>query len=116
VTSGLNQDVSDISKLVQGFTMGVSQSRQAFDNIQSVTEQVALVGQQVRQSSQEIVQGVRQTLTTTDEIATVAQSTAAKASITREQVEAMGNLARTLLEMVEFFRVDAAAQAIAKSV
>ncbi len=116
VTSGLNQDVSDISKLVQGFTMGVSQSRQAFDNIQSVTEQVALVGQQVRQSSQEIVQGVRQTLTATDEIATVAQSTAAKASITREQVEAMGNLARTLLEMVEFFRVDAAAQAIAKSV
>jgi methyl-accepting chemotaxis protein PixJ len=68
VTSGLNQDVSDISKLVQGFTMGVSQSRQAFDNIQSVTEQVALVGQQVRQSGQEIVQGVRQTLTATDEL------------------------------------------------
>ncbi len=112
VTSGLNQDVSDISKLVQGFTVGVSQSRQAFDNIQSVTEQVALVGQQVRQSSQEIVQGVRQTLSATEAIATVAQSTETKASVTREQVEAMGNLARTLLEMVEFFRVDAAAKVI----
>ena len=115
VTSGLSQDVSDISKLVQGFTVGVSQSRQAFDNIQSVTEQVALVGQQVRQSSQEIVQGVRQTLTATEAIATVAQSTEAKASVTREQVEAMGNLAQTLLEMVEFFRVNAAAKALTES-
>jgi methyl-accepting chemotaxis protein PixJ len=115
VTSGLSQDVSDISKLVQGFTVGVSQSRQAFDNIQSVTEQVALVGQQVRQSSQEIVQGVRQTLNATEAIATVAQSTEAKASVTREQVEAMGNLARTLLEMVEFFRVNAVAKSLAES-
>jgi methyl-accepting chemotaxis protein PixJ len=115
VTSGLSQDVSDISKLVQGFTVGVSQSRQAFDNIQSVTEQVALVGQQVRQSSQEIVQGVRQTLTATEAIATVAQSTEAKASVTREQVEAMGNLARTLLEMVEFFRVNVAADSVVET-
>jgi methyl-accepting chemotaxis protein PixJ len=114
VTSGLNQDVSDISKLVQGFTVGVSQSREAFNNIQSVTEQVALVGQQVRQSSQEIVQGVRQTLTATEAIAAVAQSTEAKASITREQVESMGNLARTLLGMVEFFRVNVPAEAIAE--
>jgi methyl-accepting chemotaxis protein PixJ len=113
VTSGLNQDVSDISKLVQGFTVGVSQSRQAFDNIQSVTEQVALVGQQVRQSSQEIVQGVHQTLSATEAISAVAQSTEAKASVTRAQVEAMGSLARTLLEMVEFFRVDAAAKVAA---
>jgi methyl-accepting chemotaxis protein len=78
-----------------------------------VTEQVALVGQQVRQSSQEIVQGVRQTLSATEAIAAVAQSTEAKASVTRAQVEAMGSLARTLLEMVEFFRVDAAAKATA---
>jgi methyl-accepting chemotaxis protein PixJ len=115
VTSGLNQDVSDISKLVQGFTVGVNQSREAFNNIQSVTEQVAIAGQQVRQSSQEIVQGVRQTLTATEAIAAVAESTEAKASITREQVEAMGKLTRTLLEMVEFFQVNGAAEAIAGS-
>jgi methyl-accepting chemotaxis protein PixJ len=113
VTSGLNQDVSDISKLVQGFTVGVNQSREAFNNIQSVTEQVALAGHQVRQSSQEIVQGVRQTLTATEAIAAVAESTEAKASITREQVEAMGKLTRTLLEMVEFFQVSNVAEAIA---
>lgn len=107
VTSGLNQDVTEISQLVQDFTSGVSQSRHAFDNIQQVTAQVAQVGLQVSQSSQEIVQVVRQTLTATHEIAEVAQATEAKASITRGQVEAMGNLAHSLLQMVEFFRVRA---------
>ncbi|MCG9889950.1 MAG: methyl-accepting chemotaxis protein [Thermosynechococcaceae cyanobacterium MS004] len=108
VTSGLNQDVSEISQLVQDFTHGVSQSRQAFNNIQSVTEQVAQVGQRVRESSQDIVEGVRQTLSATEAIASVAQSTEAKASVTRQQVEAMGNLARQLLERVEFFQVNVA--------
>lgn len=110
VTSGLNQDVSEISQLVQDFTHGVSQSRQAFNNIQSVTEQVAQVGQRVRESSQDIVEGVRQTLSATEAIASVAQSTEAKASVTRQQVEAMGNLARQLLERVEFFQVNVAAE------
>jgi methyl-accepting chemotaxis protein PixJ len=115
VTSGLNQDVSEISSLVQGFTSGVGQSRQAFDNIQQVTTQVAQVGLQVSQSSQDIVQVVRNTLAATSAIATVAQTTEAKASVTREQVEAMGNLARTLLEMVEFFRVSVASPSESRS-
>lgn len=109
VTSGLNQDVSDISKLVQDFTAGVSHSREAFDNIQSVTEQVARVGQQVSESSAEIVAEVRQAFTATAEITAVAKSTETKATVTREQVETMGNLARTLLGMVEFFQVSQAA-------
>jgi methyl-accepting chemotaxis protein PixJ len=112
VTSGLNQDVSEISNLVQDFTSGVGQSRQAFENIQQVTTQVAQVGQQVSLSSQDIVQAVRNTLSATTAIATVAQDTEAKASVTREQVEAMGDLARTLLQMVEFFRVSAADPAL----
>jgi twitching motility protein PilJ len=109
VTSGLSQDVTEISHLVQDFTGGVKQSRQVFDNIQSVTEQVAQVGQQVSQSSQDIVQAVGNTLTATQEIAAVAQDTEAKANVTRTQVEAMGNLARTLLQMVEFFRISVTA-------
>ncbi len=109
VTSGLNQDVLDISKLVQDFTTGVNQSRRAFDNIQAVTEQVAQVGQQVSRSSAEIVREVRQTFVATEAIATAAQSTEAKASVTRQQVETMGNLAQTLLEMVEFFRISSIA-------
>ncbi|WP_404786547.1 methyl-accepting chemotaxis protein [Altericista sp. CCNU0014] len=113
VTSGLGQDVSEISNLVQDFTSGVGQSRQAFENIQQVTTQVAQVGQQVSASSQDIVQVVRNTLTATSAIATVAQETEAKASVTREQVEAMGDLARTLLEMVKFFRLGAADPSLA---
>lgn len=107
VTSGLNQDVSEISSLVQDFTSGVGQSRKAFDNMQQVTTQVAEVGLQVSQSNQDIVQVVQSTLTATHEIASIAQETETKASVTREQVEAMGDLARTLLQMVEFFRVSA---------
>jgi methyl-accepting chemotaxis protein PixJ len=107
VTSGLNQDVSEISSLVQDFTSGVGQSRKAFDNMQQVTTQVAEVGLQVSQSNQDIVQVVQNTLTATHEIAAIAQETEAKASVTREQVEAMGDLARTLLQMVEFFQVSA---------
>jgi methyl-accepting chemotaxis protein PixJ len=107
VTSGLNQDVSEISNLVQDFTSGVSQSRKAFDNMQQVTTQVAEVGLQVSHSNQEMMQMVQQTLTATHEIAAIAQATEAKASVTREQVEAMDNLSRTLLQMVEFFHVSA---------
>jgi methyl-accepting chemotaxis protein PixJ len=107
VTSGLNQDVSEISNLVQDFTSGVGQSRKSFDNMQQVTTQVAEVGLQVSQSNQEIMQVVQQTLTATHEIAAIAQATETKASVTREQVEAMGNLSRTLLQMVEFFQVSA---------
>jgi methyl-accepting chemotaxis protein PixJ len=107
VTSGLNQDVSEISSLVQDFTSGVGQSRKAFDNMQQVTTQVAEVGLQVSQSNQDIVQVVQSTLTATHEIASIAQETETKASVTREQVEAMGDLARTLLQMVEFFRISA---------
>jgi methyl-accepting chemotaxis protein PixJ len=106
VTSGLNQDVSQISTLVQDFTSGVGQSRKAFDNMKQVTIQMAEVGLQVSQSNQDIVQVVQQTLSATHEIASIAQETETKASVTREQVEAMGNLSRTLLNMVEFFQVN----------
>jgi methyl-accepting chemotaxis protein PixJ len=105
VSSGLNHDVSEISQLVQTFTQEVGQARQAFGNIQQVTEQVEQVGQQVRYSSQEMVEAVRNTLAATQAIATIAQQTDAKAAITRKQVEAMGNISRTLLEMVAFFQV-----------
>jgi methyl-accepting chemotaxis protein PixJ len=106
VTSGLNQDVSQISTLVQDFTSGVGQSRKAFDNMKQVTTQMAEVGLQVSQSNQDIVQVVQQTLSATHEIASIAQETETKAGVTREQVEAMGNLSRTLLNMVEFFQVN----------
>jgi twitching motility protein PilJ len=105
VTSGLNEDVTEIGNLVQKFTTEVAKSRQAFDNIETVTEQVAQIGQKVSQSSEEIVAVVQKTLDAVRAIATVAQTTEAKANITRERVNSMGELARNLLEMVEFFQL-----------
>ncbi|MGB8699019.1 MAG: methyl-accepting chemotaxis protein, partial [Thermosynechococcaceae cyanobacterium] len=108
VTSGLKEDVTDINGLVQQFTTGVGQSRQAFENIQTVTERVAQAGQQVNQSSENIVKAVSDTLVATTQISTIAREAEEKASLTREQVELVGQLARKLFEMVEFFRVDTA--------
>lgn len=111
VTSGLSDDVNQINQLVQKFTGEVKKSRQAFDNIQTVTGQVAQMGEKVNNSSQDIVQVVNDTLVAIQSIATIAQVTEAKASITREQVQSMGNLARRLLEMVEFFKLTPSASA-----
>jgi methyl-accepting chemotaxis protein PixJ len=105
VTSGLSDDVSQIEQLVQKFTIEVKKSRQAFDNIQTVTGQVAQMGEKVKDSSQDIVQVVNEALIAIQSIATIAQVTEAKASITREQVQSMGDLARRLLQMVEFFNL-----------
>ncbi len=105
VTSGLTQDVSEIEQLVQKFTDEVDKSRQAFDNIQTVTDRVSQLGEKVNDSSRDIVQVVNDTLTAIQSIATVAELSEAQASITRERVQSMGDLARKLLEMVEFFKL-----------
>jgi methyl-accepting chemotaxis protein PixJ len=106
VTSGLTQDIGDINQLVQKFTSEIDKTSKAFDNIQTVTDQVADMSKQVNTSSQDIVRVVSDALTAIQSISTVAQATEAKASITREQVRSMGNLANKLLTMVEFFKLN----------
>jgi methyl-accepting chemotaxis protein PixJ len=106
VTSGLNQDVTDINQLVQKFTSEMGKSRQAFTNIQLVTDQVAIVGDQVNASSQDIIRAVKETLTAIQSIGIIAQNTEQKAAVTREQIHAMGDLAQNLLHRVEFFRLN----------
>ncbi len=106
VTSGLDQDVIDINQLVQKFTDEVGKSRQAFHNIQSVTDQVATMGDQVNASSQDIAEVVKNTQNAIQSIGIIAQSTESKAKITREQVQNMSELAQILLQSVEFFRLN----------
>jgi twitching motility protein PilJ len=107
VVSGLKQDVQEIYQLVNGFTMGVVHSRQVFENIKIVTQQVARVEERVNQSSQAIAGAAQNTLQSIQDIATVALETERQASFTREQSGAMGELARNLLDIVKFFRVPA---------
>ncbi len=111
VTSGLNQDVSEINQLVQKFTNEVDLSRQAFDNIQTVTERVAAMGNQVNLSSQEIAKAVADTLKAMQSIAAIAQNTENKATMTRQQVEEMRQLAGSLLKIMEFFQLRTVTQA-----
>jgi twitching motility protein PilJ len=105
VVSGLSQDVGEINQIVQDFAGGVAQSSQEFDNIRTVTAQVAKAGGQVAQSSQAIAQAAQTTLKSIQEIAAVAADTEHQASITREQAEVMGQLAQNLSELVKFFRI-----------
>jgi twitching motility protein PilJ len=107
VVSGLKQDVQEIYQLVNGFTMGVGNSRQVFENIKTVTEQVAQVEERVNQSSQAIAGAAQNTLQSIQDIAAVALDTERQASFTREQSGSMGELARNLLDLVQFFRVPA---------
>jgi methyl-accepting chemotaxis protein PixJ len=112
VTSGLTQDATDIDRLVQKFTGEMNKSRQAFTNIQLVTDRVALMGEQVSTSSQEIVRVVNDTLTAIQSIGSIAQNTEHKAIVTREQVRSMGSMAQQLLQMVEFFQLNDATVAV----
>uniref|UniRef100_UPI00286C366E methyl-accepting chemotaxis protein n=1 Tax=Chamaesiphon sp. OTE_20_metabat_361 TaxID=2964689 RepID=UPI00286C366E len=106
VTSGLDRDVTDINELVHKFTSEMGKSRQAFTNIQLVTDRVAIVGEQVSSSSQEIVRAVGETLTAIGSIGIIAQTTEQQATVTREQVRAVGDLAQNLRHRVEFFQLD----------
>jgi methyl-accepting chemotaxis protein PixJ len=105
VTSGLDRDVADIDRLVQKFTDEMGKSRQAFTNIQLVTDRVASVGERVSSSSQDIIQVVGDTLTAIQAIGVIAQNTEHKAIATQEQIQVTKHLASNLLDRVEFFQL-----------
>ncbi|HEY9599772.1 MAG TPA: methyl-accepting chemotaxis protein, partial [Cyanophyceae cyanobacterium] len=105
VVSGLNHDVHEISQQVNHFTMGVEQSQQAFNTILSVSEQVSHMGQQVTQSSQAIANAAQTTLQLIHYISDISGETFNRAGVTREQAQHMEQLARTLLQNVEFFQL-----------
>ena len=105
VVSGLSHDVQEISQQVETFTLGVEQSQQIFHTIRSVSEKVAQMGQQVTQSSQAIADAAQTTLHSVHHISTISAETLKRADMTREQAEQMEQLARTLLQSVEFFQL-----------
>ncbi len=106
--SGLDHDVQEISQHVDGFTTGVSQSRQVFDTIQSASEQVAQTGQEITQTSQAIAASAQAALQSIQTIVAIATETAGQSSMTREQAEQMEQLAHILLRTTEFFKLQPA--------
>ena len=106
VTSGLNQDVTEIDQLTQKFMDEIGISRQAFTDLQQVTDRVAIFGARVSTSSQDIIRIVSESLTTIESIGIAAPSNEQQTTITYQQIQTIGDLAQTLLHRGEFFRLN----------
>jgi methyl-accepting chemotaxis protein PixJ len=105
VVSGIDQDVQDVSNLVQGFTQSIELSNQSFIKIKTATEQVAEVERSVTASSTTIAQAVKLSLSSIQTIEAVAARSVSQAQFTREQSGKMGDLAHQLLEKMQFFQL-----------
>jgi methyl-accepting chemotaxis protein len=103
--SGLDYDVQEISQQVSDFTVGVDQSLQVFNTIQTASEQVEQTWQQMVQSSQAIATAVQTALQSIRTIAAIATETSDQASLTKSQIQQVEQLAQMLLQTVEFFKL-----------
>jgi twitching motility protein PilJ len=108
VVAAVDAEVQNLAGLVGGFTQGVEQSTQSFDNVQAIATNAVQTVETVAQSSQEIISAVQSTATAMKNIAELAQGTARITQNGSIQSEAMGKLSAQLLQRVEFFRLPAA--------
>jgi methyl-accepting chemotaxis protein PixJ len=102
---GVNKDVKDLGNLVTSFNQIVTQTIQAFANVQNTNEQVVQVGNTVEQSSQKIVETSRSTAQAMRNIAQIAEQTVQLTQTTQTQSEAMGQLSDRLLKDIQYFRL-----------
>jgi twitching motility protein PilJ len=107
VVSAIDAEVQNLGGLVAGFTSGVESSRAAFRNVQTLANEVVLVGQDVTESSMEIASSADATAKYMSEIAQLAAQTADLTRNARQQSERMGNIAERLLASIQFFRLPA---------
>jgi methyl-accepting chemotaxis protein PixJ len=103
--SGLDYDVQEISQQVSDFAGGVNQSLQVFNTIATANEQVDQTWQQVVQSNQAIADAVQTALQSIRTIAAIAVETTSQASLTKDQAHQIEQLAQTLLQTVDFFKL-----------
>jgi methyl-accepting chemotaxis protein PixJ len=107
VVASVDAEVQNLGSLVNGFARGVEESDRAFNSVQSVTTSVVRTGEQVAQSSQDIIDRAQSTASAMEAIVVLAQKTANLTLDAREQSELMGQLSAQLLERIEFFRLPA---------
>lgn len=105
VVASVDAEVQGLGSLVSGFTKGVEQSNQSFNSVQTVTTNVVRTGEQVAQSSQDIIDRAQSTAFAMKAIVELAQRTADLTLDARQQSESMGQLSDQLLQRVEFFRL-----------
>ncbi|MGB5973483.1 MAG: hypothetical protein WBG38_09190, partial [Nodosilinea sp.] len=104
----VDADVQRLGGLVEGFTQGVGQSRQVFDDVQTVTVAAVDAETAVTQASQDIVGAVQEAAAVVRIITDIATQTAALTQDNRLQSEQMEAQSYQLLETIRFFQLPAA--------
>lgn len=107
VVASVDAEVQELGSLVSGFTQGVEESTQAFSSVQTVTTNVVRTGEQVKQSSQDIIDRAQATASAMKAIVELARKTADLTLNARQQSESMGQLSDQLLQRVAFFQLPA---------
>jgi methyl-accepting chemotaxis protein PixJ len=90
---------------VSGFTQGVEQSNAVFGSVQTVTTALVQTGEQVTQSSQDIINRAQSSASAMKSVVNLAQKTANLTLDARQQSESMGQLSTQLLQRIAFFRL-----------
>jgi twitching motility protein PilJ len=105
VVSTIDAEVQGLGGLVSGFTDGVTQSNDIFNNMQSVTGQVLETSEAVAKSNQEIVDAAKSTAKVMRDISLIAARTAKLTKKTQRKSEGMEKLSTRLLDKFSFFRL-----------
>jgi twitching motility protein PilJ len=105
LVSAVDADVQSLGELVRKFTYGVDQSNQAFQQVQSVTEDAVQTGEAVAQFSQTILEAAQTTAHVMQNIAGLATRTAELTQLSRAQSTQIDQLAAQLLQSVQFFNL-----------
>ncbi len=105
--SSIERDLQGIDGLVDGLTLGVEKSAEAFESIQSATEKAIQIGATVARSNQQIVQTARSTATAMGNIARLADRTAQLTQTALIQSERMQQSSEQLLGRIQFLRLPA---------
>ncbi|MBD2258362.1 cache domain-containing protein [Pseudanabaena sp. FACHB-2040] len=108
VVFAVDADVQRLGGLVDEFTHGVSQSRQVFSDVQTVTVAAVEAETAVTQVSQNIVEAVQEAAAVVRTITDIATQTAGLTQDNRLQSEQMETLSYQLLETIQFFQLPTA--------
>ena len=107
VVSVIDADVQRLGGLVRGFTQGVEQSNQIFNNVQIMTGEALRSGEAVAQSNQDIVNAAQSAAQVVRDIADIATQTAEFTQQSRMKSEQIDTLSKQLLKSMQFFQLPA---------
>ena len=103
VVSDVDREVQGLNNLVSNFTQGVSDSSQAFSDVQTKTTEVEISGQAVEEGNMQIAQAAELTRTALQDMSQQADRTTTRMQSTLESSLQMKNIALSLIENIQVF-------------